>query len=118
MTTLETSLLVLATGVFVLGPALWYADRLRYAFVVGIQDGEVRVRRGKVTAAFLDEVRRVCSEHGVRRGWLGGVRQARRIRLDFSASLPLGCRQQLRNVWGLIGWGNSLPPTRSQRQRR
>ncbi len=114
----EPSLLILATGLAVLAIAVWYADRLRYAFLVGIRDGDAYVRRGRVTPAFLEEVRRACREHGVRRGWLGGVRQARRIRLAFSASLPPGCRQQLRNVWALLGWGSAPPPPASQRQRR
>jgi hypothetical protein len=110
MGTVEANLLILATAGGVLVAALWYADRLRYAFLLVICDTTVCVQRGKVTAAFQEEVRRVCGEHGVVRGWIGGVRQGGRIWLVFARSLPPGCRQQLRNVWGLAGWGAERPP--------
>src|SRR4051794_39976343 len=118
MTTLEILFLLFATAAGVLFPSLWYAGGLRYAFVVAVREGEVRVRRGKVAPAFLAEVRRICREHDIRRGWVGGVRQGRTLRLAFSGSLPPGCRQQLRNVWGLIGWGNDIRPNTRQRERR
>jgi hypothetical protein len=110
VTSLKTSLLVLATVGSVLAAALWYAERLRYAFLLVIAGGKVFVRRGKATAAFLEQVRQVCSEHGVHRGWIGGVREARRIRLVFSRSLSPACQQRVRNIWRLIGWGDRPPP--------
>jgi hypothetical protein len=110
VTSLKTSLLVLATVGTVLAAALWCAERLRYAFLLVITGGKVVVRRGKATAAFLEQVRQVCSEHGVRRGWVGGVREARRIRLVFSRSLSPACQQRVRNIWRLIGWGDRPPP--------
>jgi hypothetical protein len=118
MTPLETTLLLLATVAAVLVPSLWYAERLRYAFVLLIREGEVLVQRGRATPAFVAEVRRICGEHDVGRGWVGAVRQGRRLRLVFSGSLPEGCRQQLRNVWGLLGWGEEPRPSTSQRERR
>jgi hypothetical protein len=110
MGTVEANLLILATAGGVLVAALWYADRLRYAFLLVISDTTIRVQRGKVTPAFREEVRRVCGEHGVVRGWVGGVRQGGRIRLVFSRSLPPRCQQQLRNVWALAGWGTERAP--------
>src|SRR5262249_50244700 len=108
------SLLILGTGGLVLVGVLWGALGLGYAFLLAIRDDKIAVRRGKVTAAFLEEVRRICCEHGVRRGWLGGLPQAGRIRLVFSRSFSPGCQQQLRNIWGVLGWGNA--PRRNSSQ--
>jgi len=118
MTSLTTNLLLLATVGSVLAVALWYAERLRYAFLLSIHSGKVFVRQGKVTAAFLDQVRQLCSEHGISRGWIGGVRERRRIRLVFSRSLPPDCQQRVRNLWGLIGWGDRPPPDTGPLARR
>ncbi|HYT91727.1 MAG TPA: DUF3634 family protein [Gemmataceae bacterium] len=105
MTTFQAGLLILGTGALVLAVVLCAAPGLRYSFLLAVRDDKIDIQRGKVTAAFLEEVRRLCQEHGVRRGWLGGVPRARRIRLVFSRSFPPRCQQQLRNVWGVIGWG-------------
>ena len=110
MAILEANILILGTAVAVLVAAAWYADRVRYAFLLVIREDRVSVQRGKATAAFMEEVRHICCEHNIRRGWLGGVRQAQRIRLVFCRSLPPRCQQQIRNVWGLIGWGDARLP--------
>jgi hypothetical protein len=82
----------------------WLAFQPRYAFVVHIKQGELRVAKGKVTAAFLRLVGEVCGEFGVSRGWVGGVRRGRRLRLAFSRHVPEPCRQRLRNLWVQEGW--------------
>src|SRR5688572_30360005 len=102
----ESSLLVLGTVGAVLVVALWVADRRRYAFVICIDHGVPKLRRGNATGAFLDNVAQVCRENGIERGWVGGIRQRLRIRLVFSRSMPAACQQQLRNIWQVIGWGN------------
>jgi Protein of unknown function (DUF3634) len=92
-------LLVLALVV----AALWWAFQPRYAFVIRIEGGVPRVARGKVTAAFLQNVGQACAELGVSRGWVGGVLRGRQVMLAFSRNIPQPCQQRLRNIWGLSG---------------
>jgi hypothetical protein len=84
--------------------AFWVAFRPRYAFVVRVGGGIPRAVKGTVTAAFLEQVRRVCAENGVLSGTVRGVVRGRRISLAFSGGIPPGARQQLRNWWALSGW--------------
>jgi hypothetical protein len=100
----EANGLVLATSAAILVFALWFANRLRFAFRIAIRNGAVQVQQGKVAGPFLDQVRAVCREHSIGNGWIGGVRQGRRIRLVFSTSVPFGCQQQIRNIWTQVGW--------------
>ena len=79
----------------------WTLLQPRYVFEIRIHRGQPSVRKGKVTRAFLDRVAAVCQEAGVVRGWIGGVRQGRRIALRFSLQFPPGPRQRLRNEWTL-----------------
>ena len=83
--------------------ALWLALQPRYVFVVKVRGGAGRVCRGKVTAAFVQQVEEAFRRNGVRDGWVGGVRQRGRVSLLFSRNLPPACRQQLRNEWALSG---------------
>ena len=101
----EPNLLTVITAAAALAAALWLEQRRRYAFVIDIVNGSARVRRGKATPGFLHEVNRVCHEHSVLRGWVGGLRHGQRIRLVFSRSMPPPCQQKMRNVWHDIGWG-------------
>ncbi|MDB5312485.1 MAG: hypothetical protein JWO38_6687 [Gemmataceae bacterium] len=98
----ESNLIVFGVAAGVLLAALWVADGRNYVFWIRVTDGRPVVRRGVITAAFLEHVGEVCREYGVRSGWVGGVRRGRRTRLVFSRSLPPGCRQRLRNVWPLV----------------
>jgi hypothetical protein len=83
--------------------AFWWACQPQYQFVIRIEKGEARVVRGKVTAAFLERAKEVCSAHHVHRGWIGGVQRGKRIALHFARSIPHFCQQQLRNQWVLHG---------------
>jgi hypothetical protein len=82
---------------------LWWAFQPRYVFIVRIQSGRPRVIRGKVTAAFLDAVDDVCTQHHVQSGAVRGVERGRRTSLAFSAGIPKACQQRLRNLWVLQG---------------
>ena len=75
--------------------ALWH----RYAFVMRVKRGYPRVIKGKVAGPFLEEVADVCREAGLERGWVGGVRNGKRIVLVFSWHIPASIRQRLRNLW-------------------
>jgi hypothetical protein len=83
--------------------ALWWGFQPRYAFVVRIETGLLRVTRGKVTTAFLEALGRACSEVGVSDGWVGGVHRGQRVTLAFSRGIPVACQQRLRNLWILHG---------------
>jgi len=94
----------LAALAVILFLALWVANRQRFAFLVVLRNGAVRVRQGKVAGPFLDQIRTVCQEQSIQNGWIGGVRLGGRIRLVFSPSVPPACQQQMRNIWTQIGW--------------
>ena len=93
----ESAIQILLVGFF-FGVA-WSLFQPRYRFVIRIEGGRPRIRKGKVTAAFLDHVADVCREHGIARGWIGGLPQDRRIALRFSRHFPPGSQQRLRNEW-------------------
>jgi hypothetical protein len=93
---------VLLIGFIVVG--VWFALQPRCAFVVRIAKGQPKAIRGKVTAAFLDQIRETCERHGVRNGTVRGLIRGKRICLGFSRSLPQAGQQQLRNWWANWGW--------------
>lgn len=80
---------------------VWMALRPTYAFLIAIENGAARVKKGKVASEFVSEVNQVCGQGSVARGWIGGVGRGRRLRLAFSRSIPPACQQQLRNLWAL-----------------
>jgi len=79
--------------------AIWSVIQPRYLFEIRVDEGQPRVRKGKVTAAFLKRVRAVCQESSVSHGWIRGLRLGRRVALRFSRHFPPGPQQQLRNEW-------------------
>ena len=88
--------------VLIVGFAVWVFWTLlqpRYVFVVHIAQGRPSLRKGNLTRAFLGRLTEVCRENGVVNGWIGGVRQGRRISLRFSRQFPPGLQQRLRNEW-------------------
>lgn len=101
MTTVEETLEIVVKLVVVAGfvAVVWYALQPRFVFLVRIEDGALRVTRGKVSAPCLLEMEDACARNGVRRGWIGGVARGRNTALTFSRSIPPPCRQQLRNLW-------------------
>ena len=93
---------LLALGVIVVAACI--ALQPRCAFVIQIAQGTPKAVRGKVTAAFLEQVREVCEQQGVRRGMVRGRIRGRRIVLGFSPSIPPNGQQRLRNWWANWGW--------------
>jgi hypothetical protein len=71
----------------------------QHVFVLRIKRGTPRVVKGKVAGPFLEDVTDVCREAGVQRGWVGGIRQDKRIVLAFSWHFPVPVKQRLRNLW-------------------
>jgi hypothetical protein len=88
--------------VLLVGALVW-ALQPRYAFVVRIERGTLRVTRGKVALKVLQQLEQACSEADISRGWVGGIQRGRRVTLAFSRSIPPPCRQRLRNLWVLHG---------------
>jgi hypothetical protein len=86
--------------------ACWSAFQPSCTFIVRIIDGMPRTVKGTVTAAFLEEVRRICHDHGVRNGAVRGIVNRNRISLAFSGGIPPAGQQQLRNWWAISGWSN------------
>jgi hypothetical protein len=85
------------------GWVVWLLVQPRYVFEIRVADGQPVVRKGKVTAAFLDCVETVCRESHVSAGWVGGVMNGKRVLLRFSRHFPPGAQQRLRNEWALAG---------------
>ncbi len=72
-------------------------------FVIRVRDRVPFLARGKVSQAFVIELRDVLLRHGVGRGSIYGVRRRGAVALGFSRSIPKGARQALRNVWAMHG---------------
>ncbi len=92
--------------VLVLGFLAWLAWSFlqpRYVFEIRVESGHPRIRKGKVTAAFVSRVREACQSDGVVHGWVGGVQRGRQIALRFSRDFPAGLQQRLRNEWQVSG---------------
>src|SRR4051794_33133149 len=84
------------------GLALWVIWSLfppRYVFEIQIREGRPRIRKGKVTPAFLAQVADVCREGGISKGRIAGVKCGKRIAVQFSKTIPPGLQQRLRNLW-------------------
>jgi hypothetical protein len=95
----DLAILLITAGLLALAMRAIYLAR--FAFIVRIANGELRLKKGKITQAFRHEIRELCAEHGVRNGWVRGAWQGRRITLVFSNSIPPPCQQRLRNTWAL-----------------
>jgi len=80
---------------------MWALLRPRYDFVVRIVDGVAKTTRGRVLSVQLDEINSLCRGFGLKRGWVGGVRTRKHVRLYFSSNLPPEFRQRMRNMWDL-----------------
>ena len=80
----------------------WYAFQYaQAAFIVRVRAGSAKVVKGKLTAAFIQELEDVCRQNQIKYVTLRGVRRGRRVALVFSPSIPMSCQQQLRNVWAM-----------------
>ena len=71
------------------------------AFVIVIKAGRPRVKRGKVSKAFVEDCRKLCSEAGISDGIIKGKRKSGRITLWFSQHIPKVNHQQFRNAWNI-----------------
>ena len=65
---------------------IWTLLQARYTFLIRIERGQPRLRKGKVTATFLSTVKEICRENNVARGWIGGFRTAAGSYCGFRAT--------------------------------
>ncbi len=79
--------------------ALWYASQPKCELLLALDQGRLRVVRGKSTTAFLEAAQAICAEFGLVRGEIRGFRRSRHVILAFSSSIPPEAQQRLRNVW-------------------
>lgn len=85
-------------AVLVIG-GLWYAARPKCVFLLSLEGGRLRLIRGKVLPAFLEEAGSILAEAGVTGGEIRGHVRGRSVALSFSPSIPPDVQQRLRNVW-------------------
>lgn len=75
---------------------VWHA---RTVFLLEIQDGRVKVRKGRPPPGFANACEDVCRLYRIERGRIRGVRAPGGIQLRFSSDIPERTRQPFRNVW-------------------
>jgi hypothetical protein len=97
-----TTVLALQIALFIAVTAvLAYFLWPRPAFVIRIEEGEARLRRGKAPSMFVEACGDVAAREGIRQGEIRGIRSGRKARLRFSRDIPARAHQALRNVWSL-----------------
>jgi len=79
----------------------WTVFRTEYKFVIRFAPTGLRVRKGRVSTAFLEELAIACNDFRLSRGWVGGVQRGKFCRLKFSRNAPLEFRQRIRNLWAI-----------------
>jgi hypothetical protein len=78
--------------------ALWLFLRPRYLFVIDVQDGQARLRKGKATFLFVREVEEIFRDQAVESGSVRGLAAGKGVVLRFSRQVPESCRQRIRNL--------------------
>src|SRR4051812_3949901 len=93
-------MLLLAAGILL----VWLlVARPNYRFEVRVSGGAARPVRGEVPPLLLRWVAAACARNRMRHGWVGGLPSGgKRVRLQFSRSMPARCQQQIRNEWTLL----------------
>jgi hypothetical protein len=79
----------------------------RYAslpvFTISIKNGITTLSQGKAPDKLVSEFSTIARNQNISRGIIYGVRDDKRITLDFSSSISDGDRQRFRNVLNLYG---------------
>lgn len=83
--------------------AWWQMIARQRVFVIRVRDRTPFVAKGKVSQAFVMELKDVLQRHAVGSGLIYGVRRRGMVLLGFSLGIPTAARQALRNVWALHG---------------
>lgn len=67
-------------------------------FVLEVEAGGIRLRKGKMLNRLLREIQEIISKHEVASGWIRGFEGGGFTRWEFSADIPSALHQNLRNV--------------------
>ena len=90
---------------FVIGLALvvlaWQLPARNRVFVIHVRNGVPSTARGKVGQSFLADVADIVERQRIRRGSIFGLTRHGKINLGFSRTIPVNCRQSLRNIWSM-----------------
>ena len=68
-------------------------------FVIKIKHGEIKLKKGKLTIAFLSECYDLCRDLKLKEGYIYGLSTQDGIRLYFSSHIPKTMQQRFRNIW-------------------
>ncbi len=68
-------------------------------FVIQIKSGEIKLKKGKLSTAFLSECYDLCRDLELKKGYICGLSTEDGIRLYFSSHIPERMRQRFRNTW-------------------
>ena len=98
MADLVNVVVAVGIGALIIG-GLWYAARPPCVLLLALEEGRLRVVRGKSTTAFLEAAQAICTEFGIVQGEIRGYRRGSGVTFAFSPSIPPEVRQRLRNVW-------------------
>lgn len=82
-----------------------FLRHVRVRFVIDLDGGSARVRRGDPPAAFVRGCSDVARIYRVQMGQIFGVRTGTGVELRFSKEIPVRAHQPLRNVWVPPGSG-------------
>lgn len=80
-----------------------FLRHVRVRFIIDLDGGSARVRRGDPPAAFVRGCSDVVRLYRLQMGQILGVRTANGVELRFSKDIPTRAHQPLRNLW--------VPPT-------
>ena len=76
----------------------WYLTRQPVLFVIRYRRGVPKVIRGRPAETLVRSITEICRQSEVVSGTIRAIPNEKRIRLRFSADIPQGCQQQLRNM--------------------
>ena len=96
MTPIWTLLGILAAMAVVL---VLFLRHVRVRFVIDLNGGKARVRRGDPPAAFVRGCSEVARLYRLSSGRIFGIRSGNGIELHFSKEIPDRAHQPLRNMW-------------------
>ncbi|WP_373025903.1 DUF3634 family protein [Thioalkalivibrio sp.] len=76
-----------------------FLRHVRVRFVIDLNGGKARVRRGDPPAAFVRGCSEVARLYRLSSGRIFGIRSGNGIELRFSKEIPDRAHQPLRNMW-------------------
>ena len=69
------------------------------AFVIEIREGEIKVKKGKVPAGFVEDLEKITLSERLPDSKIRGVTRHGAVSLKFSRRVPQQHHQRLRNIW-------------------